>query len=497
MTTPYLLGIDIGTSGCKVGLFTVDGELRCQASQAYETHYPEPGGVEQNPDDWWNAASTLIRRIIRETGIAPREIKAVGVDGQSGALVPVDQRGRPLIRAMTWLDRRTARQCEALIGQIGFETLFSVSGNPVTPTYVTGKILWLKERKPEVYKETRMILQSNGYMVYRLTGRPSLDVSQGNGIHAFDIAACRWDEALAERIGIDPRVLPPIHECHEVVGEVTARAAEETGLAPGTPVVAGGLDAACATLGAGALHPGEVQEQGGQAGGMSIVMDWPIKNERLILSRHVVPGRWILQGGTVGGGSLNWLKRTFAGNEPDFFNAVEEEASRVKAGSDGLVFLPYMSGERSPIWDPDARGVFVGLDYSKTRGHIVRAIMEGCALALQHNLKTAEQSGVSIRTLHCVGGAANSRLWTQIKADVTGKLMKVPSSDSATTLGAAILAGLGIGLYRDAEEAVRRAVRIRREHRPDEANHALYRKIYGIYIETYERLKDMFPRMGW
>jgi xylulokinase len=296
-------------------------------------------------------------------------------------------------------------------------------------------------------------------------------------------------------------LLPDLYECSEVVGEVTSRASEESGLAKGIPVVAGGLDAACGTLGAGAIHQGQTQEQGGQAGGMSIVLDKAVKNEKLILSCHVVKGKWILQGGTVGGGSLKWFKREFAdkyGNikDQDFFRTINEEAERISAGSEGLIFLPYMAGERSPIWDVYAKGVFLGLSFEKTRAHMVRAIMEGCAYALHHNLQTAEMKGISVSELRSMGGAANSLVWTQIKADVTGKVIKIPSSDTATTLGAAILAGVGIGMYRDFEEAVNQTIHIQRIHEPNRTLYEEYQRYYEIYLESYRRLKDIFPKLG-
>lgn len=493
----FLVGIDVGTSGCKIALFTPDGDILFQGTTRYPTHYPQPGSVEQNPGDWWKAVCDGLRQMFHRTGIHPAHIKGIGVDGMSGAAVPVDRQGRALRNAMIWLDRRTVRQCETIAERIGAERLFAVSGNPISPSYVTGKVLWIKENEPDIYSRTEKVLQCNGYIVYKLTGRYSLDVSQGNGFHAFNIETLAWDETLCERMGIAPELLPPICRCSDVVGEVTLAAAAETGLAAGTPVVAGGLDAACAALGAGAVLPGEVQEQGGQAGGMSMVMDRPVKNDKLILSGYVLPDRWILQGGTVGGGSLNWLKREFAGDaQDDFFAAANEAALRIRPGSEGLLFLPYMAGERSPIWDPHARGVFVGLSFETTKGHMIRAIMEGCAMALRHNLVTAEASGVPVNALHSVGGAANSTLWTQIKADVTGKTFKIPSSDSAAALGAAILAGIGSGVYKNGEDAVARTVRMQREQTPIADNERIYLDVFELYLECYERLKDLFPRMG-
>ncbi|WP_027417964.1 xylulokinase [Aneurinibacillus terranovensis] len=501
MGNEYLLGIDIGTSGCKVAAFTKDGQVAFQRTEEYETLHPAPGYVEQNPEDWWNAVCRATGRMMAESGISRGEVKGIGVDGQSWAAIPVDRNGTPLRNAIIWLDRRAVKQCEELKRTIGEDKIFSVSGNPLSPSYTTGKILWMKENEPELYRKTYKFLQCNSYIVYKLTGKLTQDVSQGYGIHAFAMESGRWDYDLCSRMGIEPGMLPDIYECSAVVGEVTGRAAEESGLEKGIPVVAGGLDAACGTLGAGAIHPGETQEQGGQAGGMSIVMDHPVKNEKLILGYHVVQDKWLLQGGTVGGGSLKWFRREFADElgrikNQNFFDFVNKAAGRINPGSDGLIYLPYMAGERSPIWDVNARGVFLGLSYEKTKGHMIRAMMEGCAYALHHNLQTAEAGGVCAGELFSIGGAANSRIWTQIKADVTGKTIRIPSSDTATTLGAAILAGVGVGMYKNFDEAVTTAIQIKRIHHPHSAFYEIYQKDYAIYLETYQRLKDLFPRLG-
>ena len=290
-------------------------------------------------------------------------------------------------------------------------------------------------------------------------------------------------------MGIDSNFLPQIYDCHDVVGYVTSEASKQTGLVEGTPVVAGGLDAACGTLGVGVLKAGQTQEQGGQAGGMSICIDEYKSHKALILSCHVVPNLWLLQGGTVGGGGvMRWFEQEFADFErsqsehlnKSSLEQLNDIASRVSPGSDGLVFLPYMMGERSPIWDPKAKGVYYGLDFSKTKGHMVRASMEGVAFSLMHNLDIAKGIGVEANELRAMGGAANSHLWTQIKSDITGKEIKVPSSDTATAMGAAILAGVGVGLYKDFEDAVSRLIKIK-EHSPNMENHNTYK--HELYLE--------------
>ena len=338
--------------------------------------------------------------------------------------------------------------------RVGADKIFKISGNPLKAQYTTGKIIWLKEHMPDVYKRTSKILQSNSYIVFRLTGAFSQDASQGYGLHCFDMKRRRWDGAMCAELGLRCSLLPEIVDCHEIVGRVAGSAARQTGLKEGTPVVAGGLDAACGTLGVGVIYAGQTQEQGGQAGGMSICIEEYCADERLILSFHVVPGRWLLQGGTTGGGgTMRWFNEQLGFEERlkekktgiPSLALLDELAKRVAAGSEGVVFLPYMAGERSPIWDAKAKGVFFGLDYAKTRAHMARAVMEGVAYSLRHNLEAAKSAGAEVGVMRAMGGSANSHFWTQIKADVTGKPIEVPASDTASTLGAAILAGVGAG----------------------------------------------------
>ncbi|HOK42638.1 MAG TPA: xylulokinase [Thermoclostridium caenicola] len=503
MGRELLLGIDIGTSGCKIALFQHDGKVICSETVEYPLYCLKDGFIEQDPRDWWKAVCLGIQRLLGNNNINPSEIIGIGVDGQSWAAVAVDGDGEVLAQNPIWLDTRSASICNRLNQQVGTERIFEVSGNLLKPQYSTGKILWYKENIPEVYKRINKILQSNSYIVYLLTGVVSQDMSQGYGIHCFDMKKGRWDFQMCRSLGINPDILPDIYACHEVVGSVTRGAAASTGLLEGTPVVAGGLDAACATLGAGVIHDGQTQEQGGQAGGMSICMDKYCAEPRLILSFHVVPDRWLLQGGTTGGGgALRWFSEQFGYEElqkalqtgSSEFALLDELAGTVPAGSDGVVFLPYMAGERTPIWNDKAKGVFYGLDYSKTRAHMARAVMEGVAFSLRHNLEIASNAGANVETLRSVGGAANSSFWTQMKADITGKAIEVTATDTATTLGAAILAGVGVGLYRDFDDAVKQTVTVRRRYAPSDIDKEVYEKVYGIYLELYSSLEKLMNK---
>lgn len=487
-----LLGIDIGTSACKVAVFDEDGSVLAQSNQPYEVYYPKRGWVEQDPEEWWNAICKGIHEVLAAGSVDVSAIAGIGVDGQSWSAIPVDSEGKVLAKTPIWMDTRARDLCEEIKASVGADEIFAVAGNDFLPSYTTPKMIWFKRKLPEVYRKTAYFLQSNSFIVYRLTGRFSQDLSQGYGIHFFNMKTLSYDKALAEAMGLRTDLVPELFGCDEVVGTVSAQAAALTGLREGIPVVAGGLDAACGTLGAGVYEVGQTQEQGGQAGGMSICTDRALAHKELILSAHVVPGKWLLQGGSVGGGgTLRWFREQFGAQMS--FDQLTEEAGKVSAGSDGVIFLPYMAGERSPIWNPDAKGVFYGIGFDKTRGHLIRAILEGVAFSLQHNLTTAAETGAEVSVLNAMGGASNSVLWTQIKADVTGRTIQVPTSDTATTLGAAILAGVGAGIYRDYEDAVKKTIVITRVQEPNPKNRELYRRAFERYLRLSEMLTPMFP----
>ncbi|MDR0397083.1 MAG: FGGY-family carbohydrate kinase [Oscillospiraceae bacterium] len=483
-----LIALDIGTSAVKAALFDKDGSLLASESEPYPVDTPRPGWTQQHPDRWWHAARLALRRIASHP-LAAGAV-GVGVAGQSWSAVFVDEAGRVLTDCPIWMDTRAAAECAMIDDILGRDRLFDLCGNPTQPSYTLPKILWLRNHHPDIFGKVSRVLQSNSFIVYRLTGTLSQDESQGYGLQCFDMRNGRWNEDAMRELGISPSLLPPVSPCGKVVGTVTREASAATGLPIGVPVVAGGLDAACGTLGAGVVRPGQTQEQGGQAGGMSVCLDRYAADPRLILSRHVVPGLWLLQGGSVGGGgALRWLRETIC---PELsFREMDDLAESIPPGCEGLTFLPYMAGERSPIWNPRATGVFYGLGYGKTRAHMIRACMEGVAFSLRHNLETAREAGADIGELRAMGGAANSRVWTQIKSDVTGREIAVPGTDEATVLGAAILAGVGVGLFESEASAAERIIKVRRRHHPDASAASAYGASYSQYRELYDRLRGM------
>ena len=500
MQSELLLGIDIGTSGCKIALFEENGRVLCDKTMTYPLYYPKAGFVEQNPEDWWEAVTKGTKALIEENQIDAASIAGIGVDGQGWAAVALDKDGEVLLRNPIWMDTRSDSICNDVIARIGEDVIFGLAGNALKPQYTTGKILWYKKNEPDAYAKIQKVLQASSFIVFKLTGEYAQDISQGYSEHCFDMKKGRWDKNMADALGIDLKLLPDLMPCHQVAGKVHEKAARALGIMPGTPVVAGGLDAACGTLGAGVIHHGETQEQGGQAGGMSICTETYQSEKSLILGNHVVPNKWLLQGGTTGGGGVvRWFDEQFCYEERVKANAegvsplklLDESIETIPAGSEGALFLPYMAGERSPIWDEKAKGVYYGLDFSKTKAHIARASLEGVAYALKHNIEVAEKAGAKVATLRASGGAANSRTWTQIKADVTGKPIEVSGSGMETTLGAAILAGVGVGIYKDFEDAIKKTVSVKRTHVPNDDNREIYEKGYQKYLKLYENLKQM------
>lgn len=492
----YLLGIDIGTSACKVAVFSYDGSVKDEQSEPYPVLYPHPGYAEQNPVLWYDAVCTALKKIAIRTDMS--RISAVGIDGQGWSCIPVDKNGNVLSNTPIWYDTRATEECRFLNDKIGFDRIFGICGNPIAPSYITPKVLWMKNNRPDVYRETACFLQSDSYIIYRMTGLLSGNRSQGYGHFFYDIRKGTYDDNTAEDMGIDLAKFPKLYDGTEIVGEVTPKASEETGLPAGIPVCAGGLDAAAGTLGIGVINDGETQEQGGQAGGMSICSSVPVAHPKLILCNHVVPGKWLLQGGTVAGGaSMEWFAsqfgNAFSDNTGNVFSNIDSEAASVPAGSNGIVFLPYLNGERSPIWDTDAKGMFYGLKLSDSRGAMARAVMEGVAFSLRHNLETAMESGAEISELFAMGGSAKSRIWMQIKADITGETVTVCEGANATARGAAILAGIASGVFRSFEEALVNLKR-GRTYKPDINNKEIYNRNYDIYKELYIRLQEVMKK---
>ncbi|MDR2974608.1 MAG: hypothetical protein LBV00_07820 [Propionibacteriaceae bacterium] len=489
--TTVIVGIDLGTSSCKVAAFDLGGKLLALAQRSYPLLTPGPGRVEQDPDQWWLAVAQASREVTAQ--IDPGRIAGIGLAGQSWNAVPLSRDGEVLAHSPIWMDSSAAAIAEELEDRVGADTLLRVCGNRLRPAYSTAKIVRFARERPDDHRRTVVFLQSNGFIGQRLTGVASQDRCQAYGLHCFDTRTGQYDADLAAGLGIDIGKLPPLVDCHEVIGTVTAQTAAVTGLLAGTPVVAGGLDASCACFGAGVWRPGDAQEQGGTGAGVSIVTDQPRTDARLISSRFVVPGSWLLEGGTVAGGaSLAWA-RDQVGHPDHDFETLNRDIATVPAGAGGVWYLPYLAGERSPLWDPSACGVFYGLRLDTSRAALLRAVMEGVAYSLIDNISVAVEAGADCDRLHATGGAAASAVWTQIKADVTGRIIDVPRVRQPASLGAALLAGVGVGAYSSFAEAAGVTGQVDRSHIPGE-DRTVYVAGFEVYRELYRALAPLMAR---
>ncbi len=500
-----LLGIDIGTTGAKAALFSVDGHLEAVHAVEYPTHHIRPGWVEQQPEDWWNATCAAIQHVLGQTPQARDRILGIATSAQAPTLLALDEAGQPLRPALIWMDRRAEAEVQELNERIGAEHIYQITGNRSDPFYVAAKLRWLNKYEPDVMRRTRTFIQIPGYINLRLTGSYSLDSAHAALLQLRDYATGDWSAALCEACGVSPDQFPPIYPGHHQLGEVTAQAAAATGLRPGTPVMVGTVDGAAAAVEAGVAEAGVAAEMTGTSTVLLMPNTSGITESAFIAMPHALPNLHLLLGAMVSSGaSLRWYREQFGNAErsdaqqtdDDIYELMTQQAARIPNGSNGLIFLPYMMGERSPIWHTQARGVLFGLTLSTSRGAIIRAILEGTAFALRHNIEVARKAGVQVTEIRSVGGGTRNRLWNQIKADILGLPILLPEASVGAPFGDAVLAGLGLGLYPDVLSALREMVHIRTVFDPDPEHAWRHSRLYAIYRSLYEHVREDFNRLA-
>lgn len=501
-----LCGIDVGTTGAKAALYDPEGNLVSEGYAEYPVSYPHAGWAEQEPEEWWRAVTRATAAMMAG---APREagrrggVAAVAVSAQAPTLLPLDSRGHPVRPAMIWMDRRAEAEAVELRERFGERELFELTGNRPDPFYVAPKILWYRHHEPEAFRETRLYAQIPGYIVHRLTGAWSMDPVHAALLGLRSWQGEGWSETLCDYCGVEPAQFPPTRQGSEPVGRVTRAAAAECGLAAETLVVAGSVDGSAAALEAGAVQPGVVAEMTGTSTVLLMPNAERLTAREFIAMPHAIEGASLLLGAMSStGASLKWFRDQLGDREraeaaadgSDAYDALGRAAAGVEAGSGGVVFLPYMMGERAPIWDSNARGVFFGLSLQTRREQLIRAIMEGASFALRHNAEAAGKAGLTIEELRSVGGGARSVVWSGIKADVLGIPVAIPERAGGATFGDAVLAGIGAGLIREPRDFLEGAVRIRRRFEPRGERRAIYDERYEIYRQLYDRLKPVFDR---
>jgi xylulokinase len=505
MSDPLLVGVDVGTTSLKAVLFDAAGTVLAQASQEYLTAYPHPNWAEQDPDDWWRAACSALPALFAGGRYDPAAVAGVGISCQAPTLLAVDAVGRPLAPAMLWLDRRSEPECARLAASVGQATITNTNGGRIDPYYLAPKLLWFKHHRPDHYAATHQILQANGYLVHKLCGVFTLDTSHAPLTLFFDAKQGDWSDPLLNAMGLDRAKLPPLQPCSAVVGYVSRAAADACGLAAGTPVVAGMTDGTAASVEAGLVQVGDAVEMTGQSTVLLVCSDRPYLGDALIPLGHALPGRYLVVGALVAtGGALRWFRDQLGEPERiaaaqrgiDPFDLLTAAAAASPPGANGLIFLPYLFGERSPIWDSAARGVFCGLTLATQKRDLVRAILEGAAYGLRQNVEAAAAAGFPLATLACVGGGARSPLWTQIKADVLGRPVRVPKTATGAPLGDAIVAAVGVGLYPAVEAAVAQMVQPGVAYAPQPEPAACYDALYRVYTGLYPALKSSFHALA-
>ncbi len=487
----YFLGVDVGTSGTKAVLIREDGTLAGSASESYPLHTPKPLWSEQDPADWWRATGTAIQRLLAETGLSAHRIEAVGLTGQMHGLVLLDKSGEVIRPAILWNDQRTAAQCRSMTERIGASTVIQRLGNPILPGFTAPKIVWVREEEPSAYAKVTKTLLPKDYVRYMLTGEFATDVSDASGTSLFNVARRDWDQDTLRDLEIPHEWMPSVHESPARCSEVSAAGAAATGLIEGTPVVAGAGDQAAGAVGTGIVREGVIAVTLGTSGVVFAASDaYRVEpTGKLHAFCHAVPNGWHLMGVMLSAaGSFEWFASKFGNGD---YEALNKAASEVEPGSEGLLFLPYLSGERTPHADPLARGVFFGITLRHGMGHFARAVMEGVAFGLKDSLELMHGLGIAASDLRVSGGGARSGIWLQILADVFGEPVRAVNPGEGAAFGAALLAAVGGGAF-ESVVAAGNAVKAEGEMIQPSAAAERYAKDYKRFVDLYPAVAGQF-----
>lgn len=494
-----IISHDLGTTGDKATLVDADGRVVAAVTTSYETDFGPRGRAEQDPSAWWSAVCSSSRALLDRVPGAREEVAGVSFSGQMMGAVLLDGAGDPVRPAVIWADTRSTTQAQQLCDRVGMEAGYRTTGHRLNATYSLTKAMWVRDTEPDVFARARHLVQAKDFVVHRLTGAVVTDPSDASSTNAYDQAAGAWSAELVEAAGLPLDLLPEVVPSTTVVGTVTADAAAQTGLRQGTPVVLGGGDGPMAALGAGITGPASgAYTYLGSSSWVSLAADAPLHDPqmRTMTFNHVVPGRYVPTATMqAGGASLQWVMDVLAPDDEDRYERLLAEAAGVRASEDGLYFLPHLLGERSPYWNPRARAVFAGLARHHGPAHLARAVVEGVAFNLCTGLRAFAENGCPTERIDAIGGAANSVELLDVFADVWGvPVRRRDLVDEATALGAAVVGGVGVGLW-DSFEVVQELSEGRGQHEPDAERHARYRGEHDVFLDAYRRLEPWFETL--
>lgn len=503
----YLIGIDIGTSGTKTVLFDIDGNTVSSALKEYPMAQPNIGWAEQNPEDWWDATYNTLKDVIEKSGIDSKDIKGIGLSGQMHGLVLLDEDNKVLRPSIIWCDQRTDKECKEITELIGKERLIEITANPALTGFTASKILWVRNNEPEIYKKVAKILLPKDYVRFRLTGTFATEVSDASGMQLMNIAERNWSDEVLEKLHINREFLAPIYESQVISSYVSSEAAVLTKLKEGTPVAGGAGDQAAGAIGNGIVKTGIVSSTIGTSGVVFAYTDKVTIDPkgRVHTFCHAVPNTWHVMAVTQGAGlSLKWFRDNFCSAEKEAAELMEidpyvlmgQEAEKVEPGCEGLIYLPYLMGERTPHLDPFAKGVFFGISARHTKRDMLRSVMEGVGYSLKDGLEIIKEMGIEVKEVRASGGGGKSPLWRQMQADLYNSEVVTINSTEGPALGVAILAGVGAGVYPSVEDACERVIKTVTSQKPIIANSEIYNKYYEVYKQLYPALKDQFKKVA-
>ncbi|MDD4558882.1 MAG: xylulokinase [bacterium] len=494
-----LLGIDLGTSGCKITLIDQRGQVVAEDMEEIKSRHLYPGWSEQAPEEWYNATCKVLQRMRRYSAWQADKIAGIALDGSTHNAVLLDREFKVLRPVIMWTDQRSVEEAAWLENNYG-ERIFQTAYQRPSPTWTLPQLLWIQKHEPEVLSKTAHIMFAKDYLRYRLTGTWETDYIEAQGTLFYDMKAQAWSEELCGYAGISLEALPPLVKPTDIVGKVTEEASRITGLPTGVPVAAGCSDSAVEDYAAGAVKPGQCIIKLATAGNVNVMTDIPYPHQQTLTYSHVIPGLWYTVVATnTAASAKRWFRELFCAEEVEAarqqnkspYEIMDARAAQVAAGSEGLFFHPYLLGERAPYWDPHLRASFTGASMLHDKGHFLRAILEGVAYSIRDCYGVLEDMKLPVNEIRLIGGGARSKLWCRIVSDILGREILVPAVGDAS-FGAALLAGVGVGVFRNEEEAIERCVKIADSFKPDHDAHEKYSKMFGTYRRICSSLMDIY-----